>query len=577
MKKFRRLYRVLPVLLFLFGAVPSRGQEVEPTDVSALLAAAGTQERAYEFRKAERIYREVLEIDAGNFDATMGLGRAASAVGEYPRAEDCYTRAAELDPERPDPARGMGSLAVQLDRREEARRWFDQALEINPDDPGSLAGLARIEIEDGNFEQADQLLTRAEELAPDSTSVLSSRSEYLFRTKDMDGSARLLRRILELRPLHLGANQRLSNGFLEADRLPPPAPGTPARYALEVQEAAALYQNTRLAAAKLLLTPLSGAGAPDGRPDFYLGLIDLRQGDPRQAIAHLRIAVRIEPENYLFRNALAVALKSLLASQRAEYGGGDDTTNRLGELAQRLPSPRVKDIGRIVRGYDQLIEQERKVINRAAEPLAHYLEPLLHQRVTHDILGFEEGMADARERRYLARRRTHDHRWYGGLRGVGGKNAATGIESIQAASQLRYDTFAHEFAHQVHYYGFSAEQKKVVRELYDRAMLTDRCLDNYAATNDREYLAQGYEAFISVAKSPYHHHLRRHTRAELRDRDPGLYRFLMRVTNTPDPDPALAPLVTSILAFYEWAGDPIELDRTRSLLLPFLDPSAQPR
>jgi hypothetical protein len=231
----------------------------------------------------------------------------------------------------------------------------------------------------------------------------------------------------------------------------------------------------------------------------------------------------------------------------------------------------------VVRGYDQLIESERGVVNRAAEPLSQYLPALLRARVTHDILGFEEGMTEAPERRYLASRRTHDQRWYGALRGVGGRNAATGIESILAAADLRYDTFAHELAHQVHLYGFTDQDRRVVAELHRRAGLNDLCLDYYSATNDREYLAQGYEAFVSLAKSPFHHHLRRHTRAELRDRDPGLYRFLMRVTKTPDPDPAIRPLAPAILAFYEWAGDPVELGRTRNLLLPFLDPAALPR
>ena len=572
----RNLNAALPflVLVLLLAALPSPAAE---RDVAALLARARTDESSYEFRRAERTYKVVLAGEPGNFDALMGMGRAAAAVGEHPRAEKFYRRAAQAKPDRPDPARGMGSLAVRLDRREEARKWFNRALELDPGDTGSLAGLARIEIEDGEHQKADELLTRAEELAPNSTPVMSGRSEYLFRTMDMDGAARLLRRILEIRPLHLGANQRLSNGFLEADRLPPPPPEVPADYEREVQRGMDLYGDTHLAEAEEVFAALAEADAADGRPDFHLGLVDLRRGRPRKALAHLQQAVAIEPENPRFRNALAVSLKNLLASQRAEYGGGDDPTNRLGNLADHLTTPKVEGIERVVRGYERLIGPERKVVVRAAKPFSHYLYSLIRERVTHDILGFEVGMCDAPERRYLASRRTHDQRWYGGLRGVGGKNAATGIESILAASEMRYDTFAHELAHQVHRYGFSDEQKRVVAELYRRATITERCLDYYAATNDREYLAQGYEAFVSVAKSPFHHHLRRHTRAELRDRDPGLYRFLIRVTKTPDPDPALKPLAATILEFYQWSGDPVELERTRSLLLPFLDPSALPR
>ena len=141
---------------------------------------------------------------------------------------------------------------------------------------------------------------------------------------------------------------------------------------------------------------------------------------------------------------------------------------------------------------------------------------------------------------------------------------------LRDSIELRYDTFAHEFAHQLHYYGLTPAEQAVVRSLFRSARDGDRCLDYYAATHESEYLAQGYEAFVSVVKSPWRHVIRRHTRAELAERDPPLYRFLCRITGTMDPDPALEPLAPRILAFYEWAGDGPSLEAARSLLAPRL-------
>jgi hypothetical protein len=51
-------------------------------------------------------------------------------------------------------------------------------------------------------------------------------------------------------------------------------------------------------------------------------------------------------------------------------------------------------------------------------------------------------------------------------------------------------------------------------------------LDYYAETDEYEYFAQGYEAFIADVKRPAAGATSRHTRRELQMRDPELYRFL---------------------------------------------------
>ena len=56
-------------------------------------------------------------------------------------------------------------------------------------------------------------------------------------------------------------------------------------------------------------------------------------------------------------------------------------------------------------------------------------------------------------------------------------------------------------------------------------------LDYYAAANEEEYFAQGYEAFISDRKRPSAGVTGRHTNQELLKRDPELYQFLAKLTS----------------------------------------------
>jgi tetratricopeptide (TPR) repeat protein len=563
-------------VLFLFAAlsvlVPAFAEE-GPVDPRLELATVEVTD--YEYRKAEAIYRGILADDPKNVKAMIGLARCLSGVGEHPAAAVLYRKVIELAPDKAAPHMGLGSLAIYVNRKDEAKRHFERAVELAPESGPAIAGLARVHIELKNVQTASELIDKAYALEPESESVLSVKAEYYFRTGSMTASAETLRKMLAIQPRNLEAHQRLANGFLEYRRdmyVPPPVPK---KYARRVEAAAIKYRALDLKAAEKLFAKLDTPDAPDARPPFYLGLIELRRGRDRRAIAHLWRAVDREPGSFLFRNALCVAYRRKIDRQRAEYGGGADKTDRVKPLLAQFTEKDVRGTSQLVRGYQRLLPNEKAVVLRAVRPLSRFVPILVRAGVRHDILGFEEGMCEASERAWLVARRTHDGRCYAALRGVGGQHAATGIESVLFAGSLGYDTFAHELAHQVHIHGLSPKDGGEIKRLYQKAMREDRALDYYAATNEREYFAQGYEAFLAIAKSPFRHSLRRHTRAELKDRDPGLYEFLLRLTGTKDPDRSLKKLAPKIMTFYEWSGDEIETKRARSLYGPLL-PAARP-
>ncbi|MEN8148980.1 MAG: tetratricopeptide repeat protein [Planctomycetota bacterium] len=562
-------------LVLLLLVAPVLAGDEAPADER--LDRAKVEIRDHEYRAAERIFREILREDPTNRRAHLGLARCLRGVGEHPAAAAIYDALIELDPTDPRPHVALGLLAIYIDRKAEARRHCETALRHDPEHAPALAAMARVEIEQKKYSAAHRLLVKAEKIEPDRESVLSARSEYRFRTKDMGAAVRLIRRILELNPRAIEAHIRLARGFIEPGRPYWKPPEVPLAYATAVYSAVRKYRALDLDGAEAAFRTLDGPESPDARPAFHLGLIALRRGKVRIAIAHLWRALDREPENFLVRNALGVAYRNRIRAQRAEHGGGPGGVDRLRPLIASLPAPAVKDIDRFVRGYRRLLPEERRVVLRAVAPLASFLPVLIRTGIRHDVLGFEEGMCDAKERQWIRDRRTLDGRWYGALRGVGGRHAATGIEAIREAGAFDYDTFAHEFAHQVHRFALSAEQKRVIEHLYSLAKKDDLCLDYYAASNHMEYFAQGYEAFVSVVKSPFHHSLRRHTRAELADRDPGLYEFIRKLTGTPDPDPALVAVAPGVLRFYEWAGDGIELSRAKELFGPLTPAAAEPK
>ncbi len=566
---------VVCALVLLASSLPGRSQSVSGADV--LLTRARQQEDRYELRRAEALYHQARGLAAPGSEealaALLGLGRAAEAMNDHCLAERRFRLAAEEFPERPEPWNGLAWLEVKLDRRLDARMLLDECFRRDPDYPPALAALASVEIEEEHYEIASDLLARAEKASPSEEVVLAIRAEWLYRTGDMNGAVRYLRRLRAINPWHLGAMQRLASGFVETTQPPYRPPQVPAEYDREVRAAVEDYRALRFADAERRCAVLDTSDAGDGRPAFYRGLSALRQGDIRRAIEFLERAVAREGDSQQFLNALCVACRRLLQSQWIEYGGRDGI-DRLTPIADRLPAPDVPGAWRIVRGLDRLMPREKAAVGRTLALFADRLPALQAAGVTHDLLDFDEGLCDAPARRYLLSRRSVDGRAYGGLRGVGGLRAATGIEMVLDAADLRFDTFAHEFAHQLMEYGLTVEEREVLRHLYRGAKRHGRALDFYAETNESEYFAQGVEAFASIAKSPWRHVVRRHTRAELAVRDAPLYRFLLRLTGTSDPDPVIAPLSAAILEFYQWAGDDTATLEARIL---FSRPPATPR
>jgi len=131
----------------------------------------------------------------------------------------------------------------------------------------------------------------------------------------------------------------------------------------------------------------------------------------------------------------------------------------------------------------------------------------------------------------LRDRTTFDGRYYASIRGVGGRIALSGIEYLDEASRGGFNAIAHEFAHQVHETAMSVEDQNAIRRLYATAVREGRALDYYAAANEFEYFATGYEAFVSGFKRPGATLTARHTRDELRARDPGLFSLLAKMAD----------------------------------------------
>jgi tetratricopeptide (TPR) repeat protein len=393
-----------------------------------------------------------------------------------------FRRVRQLAPDDPRGLCGVARAYLDLGRSGLSLRFASAATRLAPEDLDFAAVEVRALLRDRRFAAAAQRSRSALRLpaAERSVSLLAAHASALFRLQQNREAAAVYRRILTLDPYHPEAHVRLGSGLSE-----PVVVATSELLRVGVE---------RLAAGDL-----------DAAVVAFTRELDASPGNP---VAHRLLGDAL----------LARSMATAMPEHAAEFLA----------LAHALPVPDLesRSLAKLVPAYAALPAARRAVVERAVLPFASYLPRLVVLGGTHDLLGELERTTDAPARAGLRGRRTFDGRVWDDVRGMGGLQAATGIEALDEAMRFGFDTLAHEVAHQVHLYAFPAHKRRRVRELYQDALAAGRCLDFYAASNEAEYFGQGVEAFVSYGKRPGREATHGHTRFELYRVDRLLHDFI---------------------------------------------------
>ena len=394
---------------------------------------------------------------------------------------------------------GLGRAHLMFGHSEFATAYGEHAIAAAPGRQDAMAltirGLIRAREFDEAVRRSKLYLARVPNQGAE---LLAARGSALFRVQRTGDSAAAYQQVVQLDPDHAEAHLRLGSGLLDPVRL---TIGTDLRLAV-----GAMAAGERAAAIAILQRVL--------------------RTQPGHAIAHRLLGETL----YAERTAASMALQDEAFLQ----------------LAAAMPTPDVAGLptAEFVAGYHMLSPSRRLVVDRTAALFRNQLSKLVAVGGSHDLLTELERTTDADARKNLRGRRTFDGRVWDDVRGVGGMQAATGIEALDEAATFGFDTFAHEVAHQVHFFTFTPVQRARVRSLYRQAMKERRCLDYYAASNEAEYFGQGVEAFVSLAKRPGGETTHGHTRFELLRVDPALHEFVAGLVSF---DPLADPQLREVL------------------------------
>ncbi|MGA9771755.1 MAG: tetratricopeptide repeat protein [Blastocatellia bacterium] len=562
-------YCILHIAFCLLPSLSlSRAQTLSPRFETSIENSTRLSGRGEELRRrwnldaAEAAFREALTLDPASIPAALGLSRIARARLDYVAAIRLLDRADRDHPGSADLLAERGEINLAAEETARAKQYFESALRIdssnvtaiigragvdllerdyagaetrlrdlvarNPNNSPAHAWLARALIESNRNKEAAAEAERAIALDEYDVNALGALAFIKGTERRPDEVRALARRAVALDSFNVSARRMLSQ-YLDGRTGYEQKVAIPARSHYE--RGRALKRDGKLAES---VTEFEAALRVE--PRYYrallaLGDVWLREGDYERAAVVARMAKEIDADGATAHLELSYAYRGLQERARINVGATDFAA----QFYNKPAPPSFALTREIFPNYDSLTRHQQMVIDSAVAPLSDFLPALARSKARHYLLAFDEAVSDLGDFQEVAEEKTFDGRYYASIRGVGGRITVSGLEYIELAAQGGYHTIAHEFAHQVHMAALGKDDAKMIRRLYEQARRDGRALDYYAAANEFEYFAQGYEAFVSDHKRPSAGVTARHTNRELRMRDPELYAFLMKLTGRRHP------------------------------------------
>jgi tetratricopeptide (TPR) repeat protein len=532
---------------------------LQPENKEAALSLAGMYLKSGDIGKAEEILRAVLRAEPANETALVLLGRLYRNTYRF---DEAFSTMKKIRAAR------IGSFAsfvleadLAMDRMDfkKAEQFFSSLVYKSSRNPEGYAGLAEVAYWENRFDEAMKLADQCLALDQDFCRAYFLKSLIHRIRQENDLWAADGRKAVEADPFDADARANLSNilmrgekkmeeGYVEANLALKINPWnylahnyigngwTPREYKdlqIEGDQETVDKAKTLLGEADLLLLKrLYGpAGekfdqvltlAPKTIPALLgKGTIAYHKKDYDGALDLFQAILKIDPDYGLAHYGLSQAL----------LRKKDKINVRFGEIEKAfaaMDAPEPPFLRDVFINYEDLDPDLQKIIRISVKPLRAFLEIDKEKGGTFYITPFHKKQSEAPGMARIKGQRTFDLRLWDDVKGLGGRRALSGEDWERDVKYLRFNVVAHEFTHQIHRM-LPAEIQAEVDRLYAKAKAERLTLDFYSDTNVMEYFAVGVEAYVSEDKLADQKIAYGHTRKELRERDPDLYKLIEKL------------------------------------------------
>ncbi|GAA4444119.1 hypothetical protein GCM10023188_45670 [Pontibacter saemangeumensis] len=500
-------------------------RNAEPS-ISVKLARAKLAMLQNEFRHADGLVQEVLQQSPRQREALLLQGRLQVQAWELNKAMATAQQLLQADAADEEAALAAGRILMLQKKYGEALAWAQKVQARNPKNAAAYLLESDVHFWNQEPELAEKPLITSLTLDPFNADARFNYGYAIWRRVDatqLNDMAAQWELALELNPLHYVTHWHWGNGHTNltyADYARPE--DETVREALKeadklisgnkLQEAlAAAEQVQQKYPASVLPAMLRGSV-------YYMAFCLDRQTrlDSAQSI-FLRVLQRKKHYGPA-HNALAAVIKQKQLTFLHNYDS----------LQQVVAQTDIQDPVNFAQVFPDVSyypgrEVQQMVWSQLYESIVYF--PFLSRQGEKFVIPpLHTDLATAMNSPYFRQATTFDNRQWMDIRGVG--SGAAAIEYVVRGAYLERNVVLHEYVHLFHQSVFTDAETRAVRRLYHQAMAEGRTLDYYSANNEHEYLAQTYPAYFEPVKVHPLNHKSINTTADLRAKDPALYRFL---------------------------------------------------
>lgn len=247
-----------------------------------------------DLRKAEEIYRQIIQIDPNHADALQLLGTIAFQTGHFDAAIELVERAIQAAPGHAPFWYNLGVIHKEMGAADKAIDCYLHALEIDPNHADTHNNLASLYQSVGNPGKAQHHFEAALLLRPENIGILNNLGVLHYEQNRPDAAIACYEKALSLNPARADILNNLGLALMEKGQTQ--AAVDAYRHALQFDPTLAETYNNLGYALRIL-------------------------GYPAEAVAHYQEAVRLRPDHAEAWNNLGTALFALerLAEAEAAY------------------------------------------------------------------------------------------------------------------------------------------------------------------------------------------------------------------------------------------------------------------
>lgn len=317
------------------------------TPMAATLAQAFRAHQAGHRSDAERLYRDVLAMEARNHTALHLLGALMHQSGRSDEAVSLIRQAIAIDPHNADYHYNLGSALNAAGRTTEAIEPLSKATALKPQYPEAHFELGNAYARAGQFDSAERSLRRALELQPGNAGIMNNLGRVLLAMQRPEDAAAIWQRAVTLQPdvamlhLNIGMVRSQQNRLDEAEQSLRRALAVQSDYPDALQQLAfVLIRRSRAhEALPLLAQALSRSESADIKATFAQCLLAAQELRPDAA---LRDLFRRAIEEAWVRPVLLAPLGTLILKAHPAIGAA---IRRISEQWGKVPSAQLLPTG----------------------------------------------------------------------------------------------------------------------------------------------------------------------------------------------------------------------------------------